>query len=255
MKNFLIKTFIVCVLPVTSALGECSTTDPCAPKKEKDAWAKSIAVGFNLTSGNSENTLATIIGNANKETDADFTDFNVSYGYGETEDSESGEKSTNRNDLRADGAYNYKLTPDWYAGFGSKYLRDRLADVDYRVNLNPTIGYYLLKDSDFSLALEGGPGYTFEKVADLSNDYFSPRVADRFEWVISCTSKIYQKAEVLFDTEDSENYIVNSEVGIEAAISTQLALVVAIKDLYDNVPAADRERNDIQVISALKVAL
>ena len=251
-----VSIIIACSLIVSNiAFAECNATDPCAPKKEKDSWIKSLAIGFNLTSGNSDTTLLTVLAAASRETDQDLVDFNLSYNYGENEDSTTGDKSTSRDDFRADAAYNYKLSPDFYAGFGTKYLHDEVADIDYRVNLNPTLGYFLVKNADVSLALEAGPGYTFEKVAEVSNDYLSPRIADRFEWIISCTSKLFQKSEILLDMDNSDNYIINSELGIEAAISSQLSLVVAVKDLYDNEPAPTAEKNDVQLISALKVAI
>lgn len=248
---------ICCMLLASSAYAACEKgEDPCAPVKEKDAWNKSLALGFNMTSGNSDTLLLTAIGAAARETDQDLIDFGAALSYGEDDAlEETTGSSTSRNDIRASASYNYKLSDRLYAGLGSKFLHDEIADVKYRVNVNPTLGYFLAKNADISFALEGGPGYTFEKVDDETDDYFSPRIADRFEWVISCTSKLFQTAEVLFDVTDSENYIINAELGVEAALAADLALVVSLRESYDHQPAVDRDKSDLALLSALKVTL
>ena len=249
--------FLALALSPVMAFAACEkATDPCSPVKEKGAWEKSMALGLNMTSGNSDTLLVTAMGAARRETDQDLMDFGAAVSYGEDDAlEESTGSSTTRNDLRANAGYNYKISELVYAGLGSKFLHDEIADVKYRLNLNPTIGYFLLKDADFSLGIEGGPGYTFEKVAEESDDYFSPRIADRFDWVISCTSKLYQSAEVLFDISDSENYLINAEIGVESALSTDLSLVVSLRETYDHQPAEGRDKGDLALISALKVAL
>lgn len=253
--------FLFLVLIFTSGICQnvfaaCNETDPCAPKKELDAWQKSLAFGFNMTQGNSDTTLLTILGTVKRETSDDLIDFGLSHNFGTDENAENEDgDDTSRNDVRANASYNFKLSERLYSGAGTKFLYDEIALVDYRVNINPTLGYFLVKDPTYSFALEGGPGYIFEKVDEIEDDYFSPRIADRFDWIISCTSKLYQSAEIMFDVNDSDNYIVNADLGIEAAISSELSLVVALRNTFDGTPAEDRDKNDLAVISALKVTL
>lgn len=258
MKAILLS-LIAFGLSASPVLAACNSTDPCAPKPVKDAWQKSLALGFNKTSGNSDTTLLTLLGAVKRETDNDLVDTNAAYNLGQDSNSRNAdgekERKTTRNDTRAGASYNYKLTPDWYSGLGGQYLHDQVADISYRVTLTPTLGYFLVKNDDVSLSLEGGPGYIFEKVSGTENDFFAPRVADRFDWVISCTSKLFQKTEFLYDTTNSNNYLINSEVGVEAAISTELSLVVSLRDNYDHEPAPGKEKNDLQMITALKVSL
>lgn len=225
--------------------------DPCAPKKAIDSWTKSLAAGLNYSSGNSDTAVVSILSQAGRETKEDILDFTASYGYGEDR---SKEEKKNKDEARAGASYKYLLGERLYAGAGANFLRDDIADVAYRVTVAPTIGYFLLKDADFKLSAEVGPGYTFEEVAKVDNDYFSPKLGERFEWTISCTSKLFQGVDVLLDTTDMDNTLVNAEVGVEAALSSSLSLVVLVRDTYDNLPALDREKNDVTVISALKVA-
>ncbi len=230
--------------------------DPCAPQKKVGDWDKSLLFGLNLTNGNSETTLVTVGGNAHLERGSSVFDAVLDYGYGEDETNKTGdEDTTTRNDFRGAVQYDYLFTERAFAGLGAKIISDEIADIDYRLNINPSLGYYLLRDAAFKFRVEGGPSYVFEKVDGVEDDYFAPRIAEGFEWAITCTSKVFEKAEILFDINDSNNYIVDAEAGIEAAISSSLSLVVKVRNTYDNVPAADKENNDIAVISAIKVLL
>ncbi len=234
-----------------------ASDDACAPKKKIDAWDKSIAAGFNLTSGNSETTLLNVAISARKEdSSGNIFDSSAAFNYGTDENSKdvNGDNVT-RNDIRGFARYDHLLTDEWYLGFGTSFLNDDLADIDYRVTVDPSPGVYLLKNDDYKFRVEAGPSYLFEKVGGESDSYFAPRVAERFDWVISCTSKLYEKAEALFDINNGDNYIVNAEAGVEAALSTDLALVFAVRNVYDNVPAPDREKNDLQTITSIKVSL
>ena len=239
------------------AFAQCvAGDDPCAPKKELGVWDKSLSFGFNLTRGNSDTVLVNVGGRAHKELDNNIWDFSMSYNYGEDEKvgGETGDDTT-RNDLRAAGKYDRLVSERAFLGFGATYLYDEIADVDYRVTLDPNVGYYLVKESGYQFRLEGGPSYVFERQGGEDNSYFAPRLGERFEWVISCTSKFFESAEVLFDASDSENYLVNAEAGIEAAVAVNLALVFSVRETYDNVPAQGRDKSDLAVITALKVSL
>jgi len=243
-------------LSCTAALAACEKgADPCAPKKELGSWDKSLAFGLNYTSGNSDTTVLNFLGKLSRETSDDMLDFNAAYGYGEDRGKADTEDKTNRNDFRAGVNYKYLLSDRVYTGTDSTFLYDEIADVDYRLMLSGIAGYYLLKDDTFKLGVDAGPGVVFEKVGDESKEYFAPRIGDRFDWTISCTSKVYQSAVVLFDTTDSNNVLVTAEIGVEAAISSKMGLVFLVRDTFDNVPAESKERNDVAIITALKVAL
>ncbi len=230
--------------------------DPCAPKKVVDAWTKSLAVGFNYTNGNSATSALSILAGAARETSQDISDISAAYGYGDDKAREdSGLDSKNKDDFRAAGNYRYLLSDRLFAAAGATFLYDSIADIDYRTSLVPSLGYYLVKNPDVKFALDAGPGYTFERVGGIDNDYLSPKIGERLDWTISCTAKLYEQASVLLDTTDSENYVVNSEAGIEAAIATSFSIVLLVRDTLDNVPAEGKEKNDIAVITALKVSL
>ncbi|MFO0416589.1 MAG: DUF481 domain-containing protein [Pseudomonadota bacterium] len=55
--------------------------------------------------------------------------------------------------------------------------------------------------------------------------------------------------------EDSGDYIVNAEIGVEAALTSMINLVVSVRDYYINQPAEGRKSNDVYTITGLKVNL
>lgn len=257
LTRLLFFALSVFAVPVLS-IAECNQAeDPCAPKKALDDWQKSLSFGFNYTSGNSDTSLLTILGALARETQVDLWNFDTAYSFGEDRDQDAPEDDdeTTRNDFRANALYRYFLSEPWYTGAIGKFLYDEIADVDYRVNAAPIVGLYLLKDADVTLNLDVGPGYLFERVGGLERNYFAPRVGQGFGWVISCTSKIFERADVTFDINDSENYLITAEGGIETAINSSLGLVVSVRDTYDNQPAEGTKQNDLAIITALKVAI
>jgi hypothetical protein len=69
------------------------------------------------------------------------------------------------------------------------------------------------------------------------------------------SSLLYQSAEYIVSFEDSADYLVNAEIGIEAPLSSMVNLVISVRDYYINQPAEGRERNDVYTITGLKVNL
>ena len=217
-----------------------------APKeKDPEAWERSIYLGFDLQDGNSDTTLLALGAKAEREKDDNIWRFEANTKYGETDSSTTIDETT--------GLAEYKrlLTDRLYTGFGVEYRRDEIADVDYRVGLNPSVGYFLIKNDDLRFNIEGGPSYIFEEVANIEDDYFAPRVGERFEWDVSETAKLFEEAYITWDIDDSENYIITAQAGVEATISGPVSLIVSVKDDYDNVPAPGLKRNDLQVLTSL----
>lgn len=84
--------------------------------------------------------------------------------------------------FRAVTQYNWLFSQRAYVGLGTNFLSHAIADVDYRLSLNPTLGYTLYKNDRAKLAVEAAPGYTWEKQSGIRQDFLDRRGADRFEW-------------------------------------------------------------------------
>ena len=163
------------------------------------------------------------------------------------------------NDIKVAGAYRYVLDDRMYLGFGVDALQDGVKNVDYRINIKPVFGYYIIKTDTTKLALEAGPGYIFDKVeaqdgSKIKDDYATFRIADNFEHKLSKTAKVFQTAEYIQSVDDSNISFINAEVGVQAAVNETVSLVLSLKDNYVNTPAPGLKRNDVSLVSSLKVA-
>jgi putative salt-induced outer membrane protein YdiY len=140
-----------------------------------------------------------------------------------------------------------------YAGIRVDAGYDTIAGVEYRVKVSPMLGYYFIKNEKTALAAEVGPTVVFESLEGEDSDtYLAARFGERFEHKFSKTTKIWQSAEYLPDVENwTDKYLINAELGIDAAITSKLGLRVVLQDAYDSQPAAGREHNDIRLIAGL----
>lgn len=212
---------------------------------EPPKWESSAALGLTLTSGNSDTLLATASILTQKKWDSNELRFGVDAAYGEQEDIKNNEL------LRGFGQYNRLFSERCYGYVRAEAVHDAIADVEYRVTLSPGAGYYFIKNDRTQLSLELGPGVVFEKQGSEEQTYFTLRVAERFEHKLSKTARIWQSAEYLPQVDDWDNFIVNAEIGIGAALTEKIELRAVLQDTYDNDPAPGRKENDLKLITSL----
>ncbi len=211
-------------------------------------WEVTAAAGLNLARGNSDNLQLNTEILASYITLSDELYLGASYLYGEDRG------VVNSNALRASANYNHLLTDRFYLGLFSDFLHDELADVDYRVNLGPNLGYYLIKNDTTKLALEAGAGYLWEKQG-VKDDYFTLRFAERFEHKLSNRVKFVESVVYQPRAEDFGDYILTAEAGFTFAISRHWAVKASMRNQYDSTPAAGTRSNDLAVLASLSYSL
>ena len=219
----------------------------CEEEEGKGSWDNQITIGFNKTQGNSDTSL--FVGGIKSvyDKDKDLVRLEAEHSLGENDD------ETNVDYSNALAEYKHILTDLFYYGYGASARRDEIADVRYRATIDPVLGYYLLKDEIKSFNIEAGPSYLFEEVGGIEDDYLAPRLGERFEYQISDTAKFFETADVIFSTEDSDNYLINAEAGLETTIIGNFNLILSLRNVYDNVPAAGLKKNDLIVLTSLGI--
>jgi putative salt-induced outer membrane protein YdiY len=225
---------------------------PLATAAEAE-WDSTVALGVNITSGNSE-TLA-LNGSVAAERDGDVHEIRlgVEGNFGEAE--VDGETETTTENAKALAAYKYKLNGT-YLYSDNSILHDEIAAVDYRLVIGVGVGYHVIDSENAKLGLELGVAYLKEELADdTQDDNMSARVAARHDQSLSKHAKFWLAAEYLPNTDDTDDYLLNGEAGAEAALNSTLSLRVVLQDRYDSVVPAGREENDLSVISALVYTL
>ena len=227
---------------LVSARGQTAATNAPPPK---NPWETTAAAGFTLTSGNSDTMLATLGLDTKRKWERNEVGFGVAGAYGENNNERNNEF------LNAFAQYNRLFTERFYAGLRTDFNYDGIADLSYRVTISPLLGYYLIKATNTTLAVETGPSVVFEKYQSQAEDtYLGIRFGERFEHKLSATTKIWQSASYVPQVDKwTEKYIITAEVGIDTAITKKWSLRFVLQDVYDSQPANNRKPNDLRLIA------
>ena len=213
-----------------------------------EEWDSNLQVGLNLTDGNSETLTLNTGLTAERGDDDENTKLGVEYNYGETQS-----KTTVQN-IQAYAKEKRVFSGDTYGYADANYLHDDIADIKYRFIVGIGIGQYLLRNDATTLGVEFGLAWISEDVGKTDN-IFGLRFGQNFEHKISDNARIFESIEFLPEANDWDNYLINFEAGVEAAINSDLSLRVVIEDRYDNTPAGGRDENDIALVAGLSYAL
>lgn len=250
-----------------AAIADAPACD-CPEPKDPEDWGTALSLGLTLTDGNSNTLLGTAAIAASREVDGEAWDFRLAGAYGENEvtststDAEGNVTSTTSDDQTIGevvglAKYGKGISADGrlYTGAQVDFLHDAIQDIQYRVTLGLPIGYKVIPDGDFRLNVEVGPAYVFKRISHESDDNWAWFASQRGEWDISSNAKFFEQVTYNGSFESSDDYFVVAEAGLEAAVSSNMSLVLSVRDDYINIVGADKERNDLAVISSLKVAL
>lgn len=235
------------VVTITNVLAKAEAAPAPAPvQSPKYPWNSSITAGLTLTRGNSDTLLFTAGALTDKKTPDNEIGLGADAAYGEN----SGVKNVDTE--HAFGQYNH-LFSDRFYGYGRvEGLHDGIADLQYRLTVGPGVGYYFLKETNTTFAGEFGSSFVNQRLGDVTDNYATLRLAERFEHKFSSYgARVWESAEILPQVNKFENYLVNSEIGIEAALNSHLSLKTFLDDNFNNQPAAGREKNDIKLVSAI----
>ncbi|WFB35038.1 DUF481 domain-containing protein [Kiritimatiellota bacterium B12222] len=181
-----------------------------------------------------------------------------SYEYGQqeqTDDEGNDSRETNLDRSKIEAQSNWLISNMTYSFININGERDEKADIEYRVNAGPGLGYYFYRNDDRTLSTEGSVVYLMESVSDEESEYFAFRLGQKFEQKLGDNAKIWQAFEGVLQFDDTDNFYINFEVGAEASLTERLGLRVVAKDKYNNAPAADVEKNDFTLITGISLKI
>ncbi len=233
------------VLSTLSANGQ----DATAKDERSGDWKSSLNAGVGLTDGNSDTLNAHVGFRAESLTAYDEIFLGTDFYYSEDTDVTTSES------LYSFAQYNLLLSERLYLGGLADFLYDDIAAVDYRINVGPLIGFYLIKSDRTKLAIEAGPGYLWEEVGGVKADYLTVRFAERFTHQLTETLSLFQSVSFTTEAEDFDNYYIVADAGIETRLSDRWSLRIYAQDRYDPLPAAGQEKNDFGLFTGLSFAL
>lgn len=225
-----------------------------AQNAKTPGFKNTLSLGASLTDGNSETMQAnaTLATEGQKEGLGSIR-AGVEGNYGES--TIASNKETTVENLRAFANLKKTLSPRTFASLNGDVLYDDIALIDYRATLGPGLGVFLVKNDSVSLSIEAGPSYIWEKVAGLKDDYYAVRFAERFDYAISKTAKVWQSAEYVPMADDFGDYLMTAELGVEAALNASMNLRIVLQNKYDSTPSEGLEKNDLTLITGISVSL
>lgn len=239
-KNVLIAGAALFMAAAVTTFAQSAPTTTETPK-----WSTSGAAGLSISSGNTENTLLNGNVTSSRKWEHNEIDLGVDGAYGESD----GERNTAV--AHAFGQYNRLFSERFYGLLRVDGLHDDVSDVSYRVTVSPGVGYYLLKSTNTFLRFEAGPGFIWERVAGVEDEYVTLRLAERYETKINERVKLWQFIEWLPAVEDFEDGLINAEIGVDTSLTKKLSLRAIVQDTYDSTPAPGLKHNDMKFIMSL----
>jgi len=221
------------------------------------SWETTLSVGTTMTSGNSETLTATARGRTEKLRGSTLASLQIEGAYGEAQTTDAdGITTTEQTVDNARGVLSLKQRLNgMYAYGGASLEHDAIAEVDYRAVLGLGLGTFLVDDGRLRLSIEGGIGYLFEEVQGISDDYPAFRLAQRLDYRINETAKLWQSIEFMPEAADLDNYLITTEAGIETAIKGSLSLGVVLMHKHDSTPAEGRRHNDSSLTAQVSLKL
>lgn len=223
---------------------------PCA----SNAWDTTIHAGLSLTEGNSE-TRSVHGGAAVEGTRRGLGLIRASVDAAYTETTADGQTDETVNQVTAAGEARKDLDDTWYAYGRVDALYDPIAEIDYRITAGPGLGGYLARSETRSLSADAGVAWVEERVDDREDGYAAGRLAQRWERALRQSAKLWQTLEYMPRLDEFEDYLLQAEVGVEAAVNETLNLRVVLKNRYDNRPADGVERNDLALQAGLSLRI
>ena len=213
-------------------------------------WNGNVAFGLSLARGNANTFLMNASALAQRAWEQNELKFGADGQYGLNNWGQSNQTQS-ANSIHGFGDYKRLITERLYWDLNVDGTHDDLAALRYRLIAGPALGYYFIKSDATKVNGEIGPSFIYEKLGSETKGYVTMRVTERAEHAFNKGAKVWEQVDYLPKVDDFNNYLLNSEVGAEAALNTRLSLRVVAKDQFNSRPAAGRKENDITLVSAL----
>jgi len=243
------------ITTTNTATSTITNTAPAHPKVPAPAngWKTSVGFGVTVARGNTDATQASVSGSTQKKWLQNSLIFGADALYGETKPPGSPKETESAEVLHGFSQYNRFFGDNFYAYGRIDGFHDGIADIKYRLTLAPGLGYYFITNKITDLEAEIGPGYIKEQLDGESESFATLRMAEKFHYAISPNAKAWETIEFLPQVDHFDNYLVNFELGVEAKLTkgNKLSLRSVLQDSYNNIPAADRLKNDLKIITAI----
>ena len=241
----------VASLLMSAGLIVAADATPAANGDVVKDWGGSVALGLQLTQGNSKELTTSGALALEKLWKTDEWRFGADGAYGVNNFGAKSNETVNTENLHGFADYKHLFTERLYGDARGDAWHDDVADLQNREVIGPAIGYYFIKSVASRLSGEVGADYEHERQASSDSNFFDLRVSERGEHAWGKQAKVWEEVAYLPKIDDFSTYLLISEVGAEASMTKQLALRVVFQDRYNSAPAPGKVPNDLVVMASV----
>ena len=221
-------------------------------RKERDKlWQRKISVGYNKSSGNTQNNQLSTHLYANRKTARD--EFTMKL---EAYHSSSNKKMDSQ---KWYGMSRYAFSfwdRKWYNFYKLETDHDRFANIDYRVIPSIGIGYWFSDEPDWKTMVELAIGFEHTNFRDTSNSSNEAILVPRgfLEKKFIGESSLSQDIFLYPYLQDTDKYRLHSETTVTNPINDRLSWKISFIDDLNSDPKGSAKKNDYSLITSLDYA-
>ena len=231
--------------PQSIALANVAKVNP-----EKVKWTGIVSAGATFVRGNTKSDASALSAEAARRTDIDRTTLGAGYYSAKQTDNNTGDSSTTADNWFLKGQYDYFFSKQLY-GYGNlKYEKDRIANLDMRLTPGVGLGYQWVEKPDLNFSTEAGLAYVHEEYTepDETRTYMAGRLAYHLDKSFNDHVKAFHNLEYIPSLERVDTFLVNTDVGLRAAMTARLSLEAKAQMAYNSQPSEGRDKKDLRYI-------
>lgn len=229
----------------TLPLADIAKINPDKPK-----WAGVVSAGATFVRGNTKSDTASIGVEATHRTESDRISLGAGYYTAKQRDTSTHSDSTIADNWFLKGQYDYFVSKRLYAYGNLRYEKDRIAYLDMRLTPGVGFGYQWIERADLNISTEAGANWVYEKYADPdeTRTYMAGRLAYHVDKSFNAKVKSFHNLEYIPSFEDIGTFLVNSDIGLRAAMTARLSFEAKAQLVYNSQPSSDRDKKDLRYI-------
>lgn len=218
-----------------------------APAPPPKPWASSFGAGLAITSGNTDTKNVNVSFTTKYDPKTKFVfKADALYLRGDANGVKQVDKAT------ADARGEYSLSDRTFAFGELNYLRDPFKGVSYFVAPLVGGGYRIIKTDTRNLSVDGAAGAEVESTTGFGRTTSGAlKAGEDFDWALSPTSKITQKLNGIWKTNDFGDAFYHFDAGLTTTVATRVELKLAYVYDYKTRPAFGAKKGDSALFAAL----
>ncbi len=243
-------------MPAPVSVRPMNPPPSAAPPKPTHLWKTQAEIGLDVIRGSSDRDIyhgklrTDYTRPYNSESDQ-ATRVGVDYSaeYGKTDRVLSDNKMEGGIDAEFD------LNSRVFANDELRIGYDEIRKIDLRTESGPGVGYHVVKAPTVKLNTSAGINFQSQCQSDgTSESAFYLRLAQDFKWQINQKVSMDEKIDYFPLLENFEIFRTRLEINLRYKILEHLSLNLSLQDFYDTHPAADVQKNELKIRSALGIA-